>query len=187
MRKIVQLLLTTILICSLMGCAGKSALVKKPTGACYTVKGKTYYPMKHVPAGYRQQGVASWYGPGFHGKKTASGEIYNMNGLSAAHNTLPLNTVVKVKNLHNHQEVTVRVNDRGPFVGDRVIDLSLGAARKLGMVGPGTVPVSLVVVGDAKSLIASRPRVPIKKSHPLGIPNPFFRGKKFGGLLALLN
>ena len=98
-----------------------------------------------------QQGLASWYGPDFHGKKTANGEIYNMDDLTAAHKTLPFNTVVRVENLDNGRSVVVRINDRGPYVGDRVIDLSRKAAQEIQMIGPGTARVRLTLLekGDA--------------------------------------
>lgn len=103
-------------------------------------------------SGEVQRGVASWYGPKFHGKPTASGEIYDMHGLTAAHKELPLQTVVAVRNLDNGREVTVRINDRGPFVRGRVLDLSYAAAQKLDMVGPGTarVEIRVVEVGDGR-------------------------------------
>src|SRR5262250_2552941 len=88
--------------------------------------------------GGRQSGVASWYGPGFHGKRTANGEIYDQYELTAAHRTLPLGTRVLVTNLTNGRAVEVRINDRGPFIDGRAIDLSYAAARMIDMVGPGT-------------------------------------------------
>lgn len=98
--------------------------------------------------GATQEGVASWYGPGFHGKATTSGEVYDQHDLTAAHQTLPLGTRVAVTNLRNGRSIEVRINDRGPFVDDRVIDLSYAAAQALDMVGPGTTPVRITVVGD---------------------------------------
>lgn len=92
-------------------------------------------------------GTASWYGPDFHGKPTSNKEIYNMYDLTAAHKSLPFGTQVMVTNLLNGKSVQVRINDRGPFVGDRIIDLSYAAARMLDMVGPGTVPVRLEILG----------------------------------------
>jgi rare lipoprotein A len=94
-----------------------------------------------------QTGIASWYGPGFHGEATSSGEIYDQNQLTAAHRTLPLGTRVEVTNLDNGRSIEVKVNDRGPFVGDRVIDLSYAAARAIDMIGPGTAPVRIQVLG----------------------------------------
>ena len=91
-------------------------------------------------------GVASWYGPGFHGRKTANGEVYNMNELTAAHRTLPLGTVVKVRNFDNGKSVVVRINDRGPYIKGREIDLSYRAAHELGMVKKGKERVEIRVI-----------------------------------------
>jgi rare lipoprotein A len=99
--------------------------------------------------GYREVGIASWYGKEFHGRRTANGEIYDMNGLSAAHRTLPLGTVVNVTNMQNGRSVQLKVNDRGPFVSGRVLDLSYGAANRLGIVGAGTGRVMIDVVSLA--------------------------------------
>jgi len=93
-----------------------------------------------------QKGRAAWYCNEYHGRPTASGEIYNQNGMTAAHRTLPFDTIVVVKNLRNGKTVKVRINDRGPFTGGRIIDLSRGAARKLGMIADGVVPVRLEVI-----------------------------------------
>jgi rare lipoprotein A len=93
-----------------------------------------------------QTGIASWYGPGFHGRATASGVIYDQHELTAAHQTLPLGTRVMVTNLDNQKSVEVSINDRGPFLKGRIIDLSYAAAQALGMVGPGTIPVRLEVM-----------------------------------------
>jgi rare lipoprotein A len=91
-------------------------------------------------------GYASWYGDPYHGRRTSNGEIYNKNDMTAAHRTLPFDTLVNVKNLENGRKVNVRINDRGPFVKDRIIDLSLAAARQIDMVSPGTAKVSLDVM-----------------------------------------
>lgn len=112
----------------------------------YTVNGKTYYPTV-VEVGETADGIASWYGPGFHGKKTSNGETYNQNGLTAAHKTLPMNTILRVTNLNNGRKTTVRVNDRGPFVANRIIDLSRAAASQIDMLQTGTAPVKLEVIG----------------------------------------
>lgn len=101
--------------------------------------------------GYQEVGIASWYGGEFHGRRTANGEIYDMHGLSAAHRTLPLGTIVKVTRMENGRSVELRVNDRGPFVRGRVLDLSYGAATQLGMIGPGTTQVRIEVVRLARS------------------------------------
>lgn len=97
-------------------------------------------------AGFQQRGTASYYGPGFHGKATASGETFDMYGLTCAHLTLPFGTVLSVVNLENDREVTVRVNDRGPYVGGRIVDLSYGAAERLDMLDSGVASVILRVM-----------------------------------------
>ena len=94
-------------------------------------------------------GTASWYGPGFHGKKTASGEIYDQTKLTAAHKTLPLGTKARVTNLDNGSAVEVEINDRGPFVGGRILDLSRAAAGALGLVKSGTAPVRVELIGES--------------------------------------
>jgi len=95
---------------------------------------------------YHETGIASWYGPGFHGNRTANGEVYDMDGISAAHKTLPFGTIVRVVDLETRRSIVVRINDRGPFVEGRIIDLSKGAAEKLGMVDRGIIPVGLRIV-----------------------------------------
>ena len=117
-----------------------------PTMRPYTVLGKRYYPTV-VRVGETFNGRASWYGPNFHGKKTSNGESYNMWQMTAAHKTLPMNTVLRVTNKNNGRSVVVRINDRGPFVNSRIIDLSKKAASELDMVAKGTAPVKLVVLG----------------------------------------
>ena len=116
----------------------------------YKVLGKWYQPLPHSE-GFRQRGLASWYGRDFHGKKTSNGEIYNMYAMTAAHKTLPLGTYVRVRNLENNRSLVVRVNDRGPFVRGRVIDLSYTAAKDIGIVGPGTARVEVVALGRRTS------------------------------------
>lgn len=102
------------------------------------------YSIHTLKLGRRQEGDASWYGPGFHGKRTASGEIFNMNALTAAHRTLPLPSLVRVTNLANQQSVIVRVNDRGPFHSNRIIDLSYAAAKRIGLLSVGRVAIEPV-------------------------------------------
>ncbi|MFQ5849413.1 MAG: septal ring lytic transglycosylase RlpA family protein [Candidatus Binatia bacterium] len=104
-------------------------------------------------SGASQTGLASWYGPGFHGRLTASGEIYNQYELTAAHRTLPLGSRVMVTSLQNGRSVEVSINDRGPFVKGRIIDLSYAAAKALGMVGPGTIPVHIELIDSGPSRI----------------------------------
>jgi rare lipoprotein A len=105
-------------------------------------------PREPAPAGYTEEGNASWYGNPFHGRHSSNGEIYDMYKLTAAHRTLPFETVVRVTNLNNGKTTTVRITDRGPFVDNRIIDLSLAAAREIESVGPGVVPVRLEVLGN---------------------------------------
>lgn len=102
--------------------------------------------MQATRPSWQQIGTASWYGKDFHGRPTASGEIYNMYGRSAAHKTLPLGTTVRVTNLDNGRRIVVPINDRGPFVGERIIDMSYGAARHLGMVKEGLAKVRIEVI-----------------------------------------
>lgn len=116
----------------------------------YTVNGKTYYPMSSA-VGFSETGEASWYGPSFHGKKTASGETYNQYAYTAAHKTLPFGTRVRVTNLSNGLSAVVVINDRGPFKDGRIIDLSNAAAKKISMIGTGTARVRIVAIGTATS------------------------------------
>ena len=129
------------------GCASRPAAPTQSPGKPkpYRVAGKWYQPVSHAK-GFQQRGIASWYGKKFHGKKTSNGEIYNMYAMTAAHKTLPLGTYVHVKNLDNGSEVTVRINDRGPFVQGRIIDLSYTAAKKIDIVTSGTAPVVIVAL-----------------------------------------
>ncbi len=126
---------------------------KAPVGALkksrpYTIRGITYYPLADA-YGYEETGIASWYGRDFHGKKTANGEIYDMDGLTAAHKTLPLGTMVEVYSFDTGRTQVLRVNDRGPFVGTRIIDLSREGARRLGIMkkGTGKVRVTALAAG----------------------------------------
>jgi len=113
----------------------------------YEVDGRRYQVLESAD-GFVQRGIASWYGKKFHGKRTSSGEPYDMYAMTAAHKTLPLPSYVTVKNLRNGREVTVKVNDRGPFVDNRIIDLSYAAAAKLGMLNTGTAPVEIRLAGS---------------------------------------
>lgn len=116
-------------------------------GKPYVVAGRTYTPEENV--NYSATGIASWYGNDFHGRYTANGEIYDMNSISAAHPTLPLPSYVRVTNLKNHKSIVVRVNDRGPYAHDRLIDLSQRTAHLLGFHGNGTARVQVDYVGRA--------------------------------------
>ncbi|NND37894.1 MAG: septal ring lytic transglycosylase RlpA family protein, partial [Gammaproteobacteria bacterium] len=111
----------------------------------YEVYGVRYYVMDSS-GGYRERGVASWYGKKFHGRQTSSGEIYDMYEMTAAHKTLPLPTVVRVTHLGNGKSIEVTVNDRGPFVDNRIIDLSYAAARELDMISSGTALVEVTAL-----------------------------------------
>ena len=149
---LVALLLAALL---LQGCAMFSSA---PThrggsgqGKPYTIRGKTYYPLTSGD-GFVEEGIASWYGSDFHGKTTANGERYDMYSMTAAHKILPFNTQVKVTNLQNGKSIVVRVNDRGPFVADRVIDLTHTGATKIGMMGPGTARVRVETVGAVPAI-----------------------------------
>ncbi|MBD0305099.1 MAG: septal ring lytic transglycosylase RlpA family protein [Nitrospiraceae bacterium] len=122
----------TVMIGELSGCGSSSRLKQNPL---------------IYPVGYEERGIASWYGPGFQGNRTASGERFDKDQLTAAHRTLPMGSVVRVRSLSNGREVTVRINDRGPFARHRIVDLSEAAARTLGMTGHGTDRVVLRVTG----------------------------------------
>lgn len=128
-------------------CRAVSAPGPKKIGKPYKINGVTYYPMESAD-GYSEVGVASWYGPGFHGKLTANGETYNQKAMTAAHKTLPLPTLVKVENLENGKSVVVRVNDRGPYSKGRIIDLTEVAARRLDMLDKGTARVRVSVLSE---------------------------------------
>lgn len=122
---------------------GKSTPEKRD--GSYEINGERYYPVSSS-AGFVQTGNASWYGGEFHGRKTSNGEVYDMNGKSAAHKILPFNTYVKVQNLANNKCTIVRINDRGPFVKGRIIDLSYAAAKEIDLVGPGTSKVKITAL-----------------------------------------
>lgn len=128
-------------------------------GSSYKVKGRRYKPTETYE--YVETGVASWYGPGFHGKKTANGEIFDKNELTAAHKTLQLPSIVKVTNLSNGRSAILRVNDRGPFANDRILDVSERAATILGFKHDGTAKIRLEVLGNASKQVASL----AKKGH----------------------
>jgi len=126
----------------------------------YEVNGHRYHVMRDA-RGYVERGIASWYGTKFHGRRTSSGEPYDMYKMTAAHKTLPLPSYVQVTNLRNGRRVVVRVNDRGPFHDNRIIDLSYAAARKLGMIGQGTALVEVRAIDSAHPVTrvaTARPR-----------------------------
>lgn len=133
---------------------------------CLLVASCARPPVRPVSLGEGEIGRASWYGPEFHGRRTSSGEIYDMHQLTAAHRELPLGTWVMVTNLDNGRSVEVRVNDRGPFVPDRILDVSYAAGRLLGMIGPGVIPVRVVVTrlsaGDGTEPVGARVRYTVQ-------------------------
>lgn len=120
----------------------------KSCSKTYTVLGKTYQVLKSS-AGFSQQGDASWYGTKFHGRKTSSGEVYDMFAMTAAHKTLPIPTYVEVRHKTNGRKIIVKVNDRGPFHSGRIIDLSYAAAKKLGVAATGTGPVEIKAINTS--------------------------------------
>ncbi|HEY6335896.1 MAG TPA: septal ring lytic transglycosylase RlpA family protein [Alphaproteobacteria bacterium] len=157
-RKPLWAISSLLLAAFLAGCGGGSssqseASAQNPPskglykiGNPYQVQGVWYYP--GVDYSYDETGIASWYGPDFHGKYTANGEVYDMNDLTAAHPTLPMPSVVRVTNLENGRSIVVRINDRGPYVRGRILDLSRRAAQLLGVDGPGTAKVRVQILAD---------------------------------------
>ena len=122
---------------------GGSYRVGKP----YNINGRTYVPAEEP--NYRADGIASWYGPDFHGRLTANGEVYDMHGISAAHTTMPLPSYARVTNLENGRSIVVRVNDRGPYARERIIDLSIGTAKALSFYSNGIARVRVEYLGRA--------------------------------------
>lgn len=116
-------------------------------GQPYQINGRTYYPREDFD--YDRSGTASWYGSDFHGRRTANGETYDMNAMTAAHPTLPMPTIVRVTNLDNGRSAIVRINDRGPFAEDRIIDMSRAGARELGFENAGLARVRVAVLREA--------------------------------------
>ncbi len=172
LKKLTAISLMAAIVIS--GCASKSRTRKwiggepRPpaTGGLksanpYKINGITYYPIADA-YGFVEKGVASWYGNAFHGKPTASGETYNMRAMTAAHKTLPLQTIVEVTRLDTGKKIVVRINDRGPFVNNRVIDLSKTGAQKLNMIGSGTAPVRVVALAKGKPGRKGSPPEPVE-------------------------
>jgi peptidoglycan lytic transglycosylase len=161
-------------------------------GKPYRLNGRTYHPSDNPP--YRSEGIASWYGPDFHGRLTANGEVFDMHSLSAAHPTMPMPSYARVTNLENGRSIIVRVNDRGPYARNRVIDLSIGAAKALRFYGKGLARVRVEYVGraplegsDDRALMATlrtgRPAPPpasvrLASARPFV---PFFAGRQTTG------
>lgn len=171
-RTVVLLAVTSGLSLLMMGCSSRRASasrppaptqpVETPESTAETAKNETAMPSKPVaaaprrgktppapaPVGFIEEGNASWYGNPFNGRHASNGEVYDMYKLTAAHRTLPFDTMVRVTNLNNGKSTTVRITDRGPFVDNRIIDLSLAAAREIESIGPGVVHVRLEVLGN---------------------------------------
>lgn len=144
-----------------------------PTMRPYTVFGKEYYPTV-VHVGDTFSGRASWYGNDFHGKSTSNGESYDMYAMTAAHKTLPMNTVVRVTNTETNAQTVVRINDRGPFVETRIIDLSYAAAEQVGVTKNGTAPVTLEVIGFEPSSVRTIDMARLSKGPKQSVLNNFF-------------
>lgn len=155
-RRKINFLLCCVLLLTLLSCSSggtrsttgktsghKLAATQKP----YVIKNKRYYPIPSAE-GYSEKGVASWYGGKFHGRRTSNGEVYDMHSMTAAHKTLPMNTMLLIHNLDNGIKTVVRVNDRGPFVRGRIVDLSYKAATTLGVVKNGTARVQAIALGE---------------------------------------
>lgn len=148
--------------CTILSPGGPLPEPHHKIGKPYEIDGKWYYPAENPE--YAQTGIASWYGPGFHGKRTANGEIFNMNLLSAAHRTLPLPSMAEVENLENGRRIIVRINDRGPFAGNRLIDLSRQGARALGFENEGLARVRVRYLEPA-SLSRTAPEPVSRRKH----------------------
>lgn len=177
----------------LAGVAALAACAQAPTGGGsglptsgiykigkpYQVNGVWYYPAEDF--NYDETGVASWYGPGFHAKNTANGEIYDQNELTAAHKTLPMPSLVRVTNLDNGRSVVVRVNDRGPYANGRVIDMSRRGAQLLGFEGGGTAKVRVQILAEESRAIAAAARqgtpAPILAETDGPVPKPVPRAR----------
>ena len=185
LRGLFKLLLWPLLVCLLAACAeGQLALhvakqmqratAEKPSasagvykvGKPYQVKGVWYYPAEN--GDYNKTGIASWYGEKFHGRRTANGEIYDMNALTAAHKTLPMPVRVRVTNLDNGRSLVLKVNDRGPFVNGRIIDVSRRAAQLLGFQKQGTAKVRVAILDQGKPLVIAKKAVtPVEQKTAL--------------------
>ena len=182
MKKTTILLPLFCLLVILSGCSskthdstGKATTGKKPaTQRPYVIEHRTYYPIPSSE-GYSEKGLASWYGRKFHGRRTANGETYNMYGHTAAHKTLPMNTMLLVKNLSNGKSAVVRINDRGPFIRNRIIDLTYTTAKKLDIIKDGTAKVKIVALGEEKKIPAKQ-KVASRQSRKL-VHQDFDKGK----------
>jgi rare lipoprotein A len=186
-RKFITVLLTIQVVACLLlltGCGEKQIDTDfhdvgigptKATQRSYVIRGTRYYPIPSA-RGFKETGLASWYGGKFHGRKTANGETYNMHTMTAAHKTLPMGTILRVKSLENGREITVRINDRGPFVRGRIIDLSYVAAKRLNMIGIGVKKVKITTLSEHIAQINKNKRPVIlssgKKRAVMSAPLP---------------
>ncbi len=178
----ISFVLLTLLPLTFSGCSrphytkpGKTSAARhRATMRSYTVRGRTYHPT-YVKVGDTMKGVASWYGPNFHGKMTSNGEQYNMHAKTAAHKTWPMDTMVRVDNLQNGKSTIVRINDRGPFVAGRVIDCSYAAGKEIGLDKTGIAKVKLTVLGFAGKIYK-----PTEKQKAEKAPVPEVQLSNFG-------
>jgi len=151
---LVKIIVGIALLFFMAGCGARRTALhipsekSKATQRPYKVNGKTYYPLNSA-RGYRESGMASWYGKKFHGGSTANGETFNMYAKTAAHKTLPMNTMVLVRNLENGKEIIVRINDRGPFSRGRIIDLSYAAAKEIDMLRNGVARIEIIALRES--------------------------------------
>ncbi len=172
-----RLIAPALVVVTLAGCSGRPAQPAVDAGtiinpqrsargnpAFYEVYGERYYVMASSD-GYRENGIASWYGRDFHGKPTSSGEVYDMHQLTAAHKTLPIPTWVEVTNIENGRQVIVKVNDRGPFIDGRIIDLSQRAAEEIDMIRSGTARVRVRALGAPAA--EPRPEPVMARTQPV--------------------
>jgi len=170
-RFIIVLLIATLLA----SCGGYERYSHRPDSSStrkagqrpYTINGERYEPLASHE-GFVQSGIASWYGSDFHGRTTSNGETYDMYAMTAAHKTLPLGVYVKVRNRDNGREAVVRINDRGPFIAGRIIDLSYSAARDLDIVGGGIAPVKIEALGYLDNSVSGRTAYQAPASYDKG-------------------
>jgi len=177
----ILVLLTLVLSVGLAGCASHDTSVGRfKVGKPYSVGGRTYYPEENYTS--EETGIASWYGPGFNGRKTANGERFDENELTAAHRTLQLPSLVRVTNLENGKSIIVRVTDRGPFHSNRVIDVTKKAAELLGFRNVGTAKVKLQVLGpESKALAEAAKRKIDTKGAEIAMNNTGMLDERFAG------
>ncbi len=146
--------LTLFCLLLTLSCSVTSHKVPR-TQDSYVIKNKRYYPIPSAD-GYSEIGIASWYGGKFHGRLTSNGEVYNMYSMTAAHKTLPMNTMLLINNLENGKQTVVRINDRGPFVQGRIVDLSLKAAQEIGIADKGVARIQAIALGKETADLSSK-------------------------------